>query len=72
MRSCSCFSRSVGGKKCREWSESLGCGTGGDVGGVGDGDDVVAFGVGVGDIRLSKKKTQRGSNAWRMLLPLNP
>ena len=28
------------------------CGAGGDVGGGADGDAVVAFGVGVGDIRL--------------------
>ena len=54
-----------------KYSESLGCGVGGD---AGDGTNGVAFGAvgdGVGDIRPPKKPA-RGSDDWRMLLPLNP
>jgi hypothetical protein len=43
-----------GRTNCREWSGFF-CGAGGDACGGDDGDVVVAFGVGVGDIRLSKR-----------------
>ncbi len=49
-----------GRTSCREWSGYFGRGDGGDVGGGVDGDGVVVFGVGVGDIRLSKKKHNKG------------
>ncbi len=50
-----CFYRSIGKKKCREWSGSLGFNPGGDarVGGGGDVGDAQFDGVGY--IRLSKK-----------------
>ena len=50
-----------GRKNCREWSGYFICGAGGDVGGGVDGDDVVAFCVGAGDIWLSKRNV-RGPN----------
>ena len=53
MRSYSCFHRSIGEEKCREWSASPGGGGGG--GGAGRGDDAAA-GDGGGNIWLSKKK----------------
>ena len=54
MRSYSCFHRSIGEEKCREWSASPG---GGGGGGSGAGRGVVAAGgYGDGDIWLSKKK----------------
>jgi hypothetical protein len=54
MRSYSCFRRSIGEEKCREWSASPG---GGGDGGFGAGRGVVAAGgYGDGDIWLSKKK----------------
>ena len=55
-------------------SESLGdIAGGGDASGGGGGSDVVdVYGDGVRDIRLSKKKTARGSDDKCMLLPLNP
>ena len=59
------------GGKILEWSGSLGVGAGGDAGGVDGGEADDAFCDGVGDIRLSKK-TGRGSDDWRMLLPLDP
>ena len=43
------------GKKCREWSGSLGGGACVDVDVSRGGDAADAFGDGVGDIRLSKK-----------------
>jgi hypothetical protein len=49
MRSSICFYRSIGEKKCREWSKSLGFNPGGDarVGGGGDAYDALGDGVGV-------------------------
>ncbi len=41
----------------------------GDAGGVAIGEDVAAFGDGVFGLR---KKKLRGSDAWRMVLPLDP
>ena len=61
-----------GRTNCREWSGYFSCGVGGDVGGGANGDDVVAFGVGAGDIRLSKRNVIRGPNELCVLLPLNP
>ena len=61
-----------GRTNCQEWSGYLGCGAGGDVGGGVDGDVVVVFGIGAGDIRLSKRNIIRGSDEWCVLLPLNP
>ncbi len=55
MRSYICFYRSIGEKKCREWSGSLGGSPGGDPRVVGGGDVADAFDDSVGDIRLSKK-----------------
>ena len=60
-----------GRTNCREWSGYFICGVGGDAGGGVDGDVVVAFGVGAGDIPLSKRNI-RGPNEWCVLLPLNP
>ena len=54
MRSYVCFYRSIGEKKCLEWSGSLGGSLGGDARVGGGGDVVDAFGDGLGDIRLSK------------------
>ena len=54
MRSYS-FNRSIGKKKCRERSGSLGCGVGADVGAGAGGDAAAACGDGFDDIRLSKK-----------------
>ena len=54
MRSYSCFCRSIGKEKYREWSESLGGGGGGGVG-VGRG-GADAVGDDDGDIWLSKRK----------------
>ena len=53
-------------------SESLGNVGGGDSSGSGGADAADAFGDGVRDIRLSKKKNRSGTNDWCMLLPLNP
>ena len=53
MRSHSCFHRTIGEGKCREWSASLGGGGGGGASvGRGGGD---AAGDGDDDIWLSKK-----------------
>ncbi len=55
----------------------FGC-AGGDAGGGSDGDAVVAFCVGIGDIRLWKRSPDewcvllRGPGKWCVLLPLNP
>ncbi len=49
-----------GRTKCRELSGYFGCGVGGDVGGGVDGDVVVVFGFGAGNIRLSKRNIIRG------------
>jgi len=46
-------------------------GAGGDVGGGADGDVVVAFVVGAGDIWLSKRNIRRGPDEWCVRLPLN-
>ncbi len=56
MWSYSCFSVSIGRKKFREWSGSLGCDVGVAAGGVAAGDDVVAFGDGVFGFRKKKRK----------------
>ena len=61
-----------GRTNCREWSGYFSCGVGGDVGGGAHGDDVVAFGVGASDIRLSKRNVKRGPDEWCVLLPQNP
>ncbi len=54
MRSYSCFNRSIGEEKCREWSVfPVGCGGGGAGAGRGG---AAAAGDGDGDIWLSKKK----------------
>jgi hypothetical protein len=56
IRSYSWFCRSIGEIKSLEWSGSLfGC-VSGDVGGVGGGEAVDAFGDGVGNFLLSIKK----------------
>ena len=64
--------RASGSTNCREWSGYFGCGVGGDAGGGVDGDVVVVFGVGAGDIRLSKRNIIRGPDESCVLLPLNP
>jgi hypothetical protein len=56
----------------REWSGFLCCGVGGDACGGVDGDVIVAFVVGAGDIRLSKRNIIRCTDEWCVLLPLNP
>jgi hypothetical protein len=61
-----------GRTNCREWSGYFGCGVGGDAGGGVDGNVVVVFNIGAGDIRLSKRHIIRGSDEWCVLLPLNP
>ena len=55
MRSYIRFYRSIGEKKCREWSGSLGFNPDGNACVGGGGDVADALGDGVGDIRLSKK-----------------
>ena len=57
------FYRSIGEKKCREWSESFDCGASADDGaGIGAGGYAATTYVdGVGVILLSKKK-ERGSD----------
>ena len=54
MRSYICFYRSIGEKKCDEWSGYLGFNLGGDARVVVGGDTADALGDCVGDIRLSK------------------
>jgi len=66
-----CFNQSIGEKKLRELSGSLGCGAGTDVGVGAGGDAPTSGGDGIGDICLSKKNTS-GLDDWSMLLPLNP
>ena len=61
----------IGENNRREWSGYFHCGDGSDVCGGVDVDDVVAFGIGGGGIRLSKRNI-RGPYEWRVLLPLNP
>ena len=61
-----------GRTNCREWSGYFGCGAGGDASGGVDGDAGVAFGVGAGDFRLSKRNIIRGSYECCVMLPLNP
>ena len=55
MRSYICFKRSIGEKKCRERSGSIGGNPGGDPRVSGGGDVAYALGDDVSDIRLSKK-----------------
>ena len=72
MRRYRCFYRSIGENKLPGIERVYYVGAGGDAGGGPDGDDVVAFVVGAGDIRLSKRNIIRGPDESCVLLPLNP
>ncbi len=60
-----------GRTNCREWSGYFSCGVGGDACGGDGGDACVAFGVGVGDARLSKRNLRRNPDECCVLLPQN-